>query len=132
MQLAKLDNGQLITTYADNEDREMINTMIADGFKVYTQEEAPTTMLSNFQSLELKYRDEGYQILGYYEVVDNSPEKVAAEIERLKTELTSTDYQVIKAYEYTLANQPSPYDLSNLHLERQQLRERIRELEKIL
>lgn len=129
MQLAKLDNGQLITTYADNQDREMINTMIADGFKVYTQEEAPTTMLSNFQSLELKYRDEGYQILGYYEVVDNSPEKVATEIERLKTELTSTDYQIIKSYEYTLADQPSPYDISTLHTERQELRNRIKELE---
>lgn len=129
MQLAKLDNGQLITTYADNEDRDMINTMIADGFKVYTQEEAPTTMLSNFQSLELKYRDEGYQILGYYEVVDNSPEKVAAEIKRLKTELTSTDYQVIKSYEYTLANQPSPYNIPTLHAKRQELRNRIKKLE---
>ena len=30
MQLAKLDNGQLITTYADDEDRELINLMVAD------------------------------------------------------------------------------------------------------
>lgn len=39
MQLAKLDNGQLITAYANNEDREMINTMAADGFKIYVEEQ---------------------------------------------------------------------------------------------
>jgi len=133
MQLAKLDNGQLITTYADDEDRGLINLMVADGFKIYVEEEQQQPLLlSEFQSQQLHYRDEGYQIVGYYEVVDNSPEKVAAEIEHLKTELTSTDYQVIKSYEYALTGQPSPYDLSNLHLKRQQLRERIRELEQIL
>lgn len=131
MQLAKLDNGQLITTYADNEDREMINTMIADGFKVYTEEDVPTAELSEFQSQELRYLDEGYQIIGYYETVDNSPEKVTAEIDRLKEELTSTDYQIIKSYEYTLTDQPLPYDISTLHAKRQAIRNRINELEQL-
>lgn len=131
MQLAKLDNGQLITTYADNEDREMINTMIADGFKVYTEEEIPAMVLSDFQSLELTYKDEGFQIVGYYEVVDNSPEKVVAEIERLKSKLTSTDYQIIKSYEYALIDQPLSYDISTLHSERQAIRNRINELEQL-
>lgn len=132
MQLAKIENGHLITTYADNEDRDLINQMVADGFKIYVEEQQPTLSLDEFQSQELRYRDEGFQIVGYYEVVDNSLEKVAAEIERLKTELTSTDYQIIKSYEYTLAAQPLPYDLDSLHSERQQLRERIRKLEQII
>ncbi len=131
MQLAKLDNGQLTSTYADDEDRELINLMVADGFKIYTEEEAPAIVLSDFQSLELKYRDEDFQIVGYYEVVDDSPEKVAAEIERLKSELTSTDYQIIKSYEYTLADKPSPYDISALHSQRQAIRNRINELEQL-
>lgn len=129
MQLAKLNNGQFITTYADNEDREMINTMVADGFKIYVEEQPQVVQLSKFQSQELRYRDEGYQIVGYYEIVDNSPEKVAAEIKRLKTELTSTDYQVIKSYEYALTNQPSPYNTPTLHAKRQELRNRIKKLE---
>lgn len=129
MQLAKIDNGHLITTYADNEDREMINTMVADGFKIYVEEEPQVVQLSEFQSQKLRYRDEGFQIVGYYETIDNSPERIAAEINRLKSELTATDYQVIKSYEYALAGQPLPYDLNGLHSERQQLRERIRELE---
>ena len=129
MQLAKIDNGRLITTYADNEDREMINTMVADGFKIYVEDEPQIIQLSEFQSQELRYRDEGFQIVGYYETIDNSRERIAAEINRLKSELTATDYQVIKSYEYALAAQPLPYDLDGLHSERQQLRDRIRELE---
>lgn len=129
MQLAKIDNGHLITTYADNEDRDIINTMVADGFKIYVEEEPQIVQLSEFQSQEIRYRDEGFQIVGYYETIDNSPERIAAEINRLKSELTATDYQVIKSYEYALAKQPLPYDLNGLHSERQQLRDRIRELE---
>lgn len=129
MQLAKIDNGHLITTYADNEDRDIINTMVADGFKIYVEEQPQVVQLSEFQSQELRYRDEGFQIVGYYATIDNSPKRIAAEINRLKSELTATDYQVIKSYEYALARQPLPYDLNSLHSERQQLRERIRELE---
>lgn len=129
MQLAKIDNGHLITTYADNEDREIINTMVADGFKIYVEEEPQVVQLSEFQSQKLRYRDDGFQIVGYYETIDNSPERIAVEINRLKSELTATDYQVIKSYEYALAGQPLPYDLNGLHSERQQLRDRIRELE---
>lgn len=129
MQLAKIDDGQLITTYAENENRELINQMVADGFKVYTEEEPLAIALSAFQSLELKYREDDYQIARYYVVVDNSPKKVSAEIERLKSGLTATDYQVIKSYEYTLTGQLLPYDLNVFHSKRQQLRDRIRELE---
>lgn len=129
MQLAKIDNGHLITTYADDQNRDIINQMVADGFKIYVEEEPQVGQLSEFQSQEIRYRDEGFQIVGYYETIDNSRKRIAAEINRLKSELTATDYQVIKSYEYALAAQPLPYDLNGLHSERQQLRERIRELE---
>lgn len=129
MQLAKFDNGQLITTCAEDSDREMINTMVADGFKIYVEQEPPAVELTEFQSQELRYRDEGYQIVGYYEIIDNSPEKIAAEIERLKTELSATDYQVIKSYEYTLAGEQPPYDIAGIHAGRQALRNQINELE---
>ena len=106
--------------------------MVADEFKIYVEQEPYTVELSEFQSLEHRYRDEGYQRVGYYELIDNSSEKVAAEIERLKSELTATDYQVIKSYEYVLKGQPLPYDLNSIHSERQQLRNRIGELEQII
>lgn len=131
MQLAKIENGHLITTYADNEDREIINQMVVDGFKIYVEEQPQTVRLSEFQSQELRYRDEGFQIVGYYKIIDNSPERITAEIDRLKSELTATDYQVIKSYEYTLAGEQPPYDLEKLHSERQLLRNRINELEQL-
>ncbi|WP_099463101.1 hypothetical protein [Parabacteroides provencensis] len=131
MQLAKLDNGQLITTYADDQDKDIINQMVADGFKIYVEEQPQTIQLSEFQSQELRYRDEGFQIVGYYEVVDNNPDRITAEIDRLKSELTATDYLIIKSYEYALTGQPLPYYLANLHSERQLLRNRINELEQL-
>ena len=131
MQLAKLDNGLLISTYADDEDKEMINLMVGDGFKIYIEDEIPTTEFLEFQSLKLCYREEPHQIVGYYEVTDNSPVCITIEIDRLKDELSSTDYQVIKAYEYALANQPIPCDVATLHAERQSIRNRINELKKL-
>lgn len=56
--------------------------------------------------------------------VDNS-----AEIAKLKAELTSTDYKVVKCSEAQMAGEELPYDIVALHAERQALRDRINELE---
>lgn len=133
MQLAKIIDGQLITTCAADDDRELINTMVADGFKILIQEEEPPTVeLSEFDSLALRYRDEGFQMVAYYELLQNAPEKITVEIDRLKAELTATDYQITKSYEYQLIGQSPPYDIRTLHSDRQKLRDRIKELENII
>ena len=67
-----------------------------------------------------------------WKVVKNSPEKIAAEIARLQSELAATDYQVVKSYEYEMTGKKSPYDPTKLHSERQAIRDRITELEKLL
>ena len=51
------------------------------------------------------------------------------EIIRLKQELSSTDYQIIKCSEYQLLGLVSPYDIFTLHTTRQVLRDKINELE---
>jgi hypothetical protein len=51
------------------------------------------------------------------------------QIKVLKEELASTDYKVIKCYEYSLAGLELPYDITLLHEEREAIREQIRELE---
>lgn len=132
MQLAKFENGVLTTTCADSEDCEIINTMVTDGFKLYVEESAPEVELSEFQALELRHREEAHQIVAYYEIVDNSSDRIAAEIDRLKTELAATDYQVIKSYEYTLAGEQPHYVVTQLHDERQDIRNKIDKLENIL
>lgn len=51
------------------------------------------------------------------------------EIAELKSRLTETDYKIIKCVEYQLAGLEAPYDIAELHAERQALRDRINELE---
>ncbi len=54
------------------------------------------------------------------------------EIKKAKAELDSTDYQVIKCYEASLVGESLPYDVQELHANRQALRDRINELEALL
>lgn len=50
-------------------------------------------------------------------------------IESLKQQLTNTDYKIIKCSEYQLAGLEMPYDIALLHKTRQELRDKINELE---
>ena len=51
------------------------------------------------------------------------------EISRLKSELASTDYQIIKCSECMLLGEPMPYDVAELHERRQAIRDAINALE---
>ena len=51
------------------------------------------------------------------------------EIERLKSELQESDYKVIKCAEAICLNEELPYNMTELHKERQELRDKINELE---
>ena len=55
--------------------------------------------------------------------------EINSKITALKQEIESSDYQIIKCYEYALCNLTSPYDVIKLHEERQALRDEINELE---
>lgn len=59
-------------------------------------------------------------------------ERVASiqnEINSLKAQLESTDYKVIKCYEYGMIGLDAPYDVETLHEERQSIRDIINEKE---
>lgn len=56
-------------------------------------------------------------------------EKSKQEITTLKSQLTETDYKIVKCSEYQLAGLELPYDVQLLHTERQAIRDRINELE---
>ena len=51
------------------------------------------------------------------------------EIERLKSELQESDYKVIKCAEAMAVGAELPYNMTELHKERQALRDKINELE---
>lgn len=57
-------------------------------------------------------------------------EKTAAEkIAELKAQLSATDYKVIKCSECQLLGQEMPYDVAELHAQRQAIRDEINRLE---
>lgn len=58
----------------------------------------------------------------------NKISDIGAQISSLKAQISDTDYQIIKTYEYSLVGLESEYDIASLHQERQQLRDKINEL----
>ncbi len=55
--------------------------------------------------------------------------KSQLQIEILKEQLTQSDYQIIKCYEYSLIGKESPYNMDELHNKRQEVRDKINELQ---
>lgn len=55
--------------------------------------------------------------------------KIKTQIEILKEELTQSDYQIIKCYEYSLVGNKLPYNIETLHKERQIIRDKINKLQ---
>lgn len=58
--------------------------------------------------------------------------EIQIQIAGLKAQIDATDYRIIKAYEYSQVGLETDYDLQALHLERQELRDQINELEQEL
>ena len=68
------------------------------------------------------------QIAVNEQVVDDNG-LLLSEIERIKSELQESDYKVIKCAEAICLNAELPYNMTELHKERQALRDKINELE---
>lgn len=67
---------------------------------------------------------------GEYTIEDDGIEPTVEEqITSLKEQLSSTDYKIIKCSEAQLVGEELPYDIAELHTERQALRDKINELE---
>ena len=64
--------------------------------------------------------------------IDEQQANIQMEIERLKSELQESDYKVIKCAEAICLNAELPYNMTELHNERQALRDKINELEQQL
>jgi len=128
---AKLADGVLVTTCANDEDTDLIVQIIADGFKLYDDSaEKPDVM--ELQAAVPVYRETTEGISLRWEIVNNAPEIVSAEIARLEQQLAATDYKVVKSFEYSLAGEKIPYDIATIHTEREALRSEIRKLEQRL
>jgi hypothetical protein len=56
-------------------------------------------------------------------------QKIKNEINSLKKQLSAGDYKITKCYEANLLKEALPYNISELHVERQILRDKINEFE---
>ena len=61
--------------------------------------------------------------------IDEQQANIQMEIERLKSELQDSDYKVIKCAEAMTIGAELPYNMTELHNERQALRDKINKLE---
>lgn len=73
------------------------------------------------------WEDGDYEKVQVY--IPNSEETPEQKIAQLKAQLAATDYRIIKCAEHRLLELPTPYDMAQLHEQRQALRDEINRLE---
>ena len=83
---------------------------------------------------KMKHKDgtvEKVQIYVSNDSIPNQNRKPSnkAKINKLKAQLSATDYKVIKCSECQLLGEEMPYDVAELHAERQAIRDEINRLE---
>ena len=81
---------------------------------------------------KMKHRDGTVENVQIYVPNDSDRNRTVsnkAKIRRLKAKLSTTDYKVIKCSECQLLGKEMPYDVAELHAERQAIRDEINELE---
>lgn len=84
-----------------------------------------------FHSTEVLPIDKGDTIgFSYHKRLDKR--LVEREIQRLKIELSASDYKVTKCYEASLLGEELPYNIATIHSERQTIRDKINQLENLL
>ena len=81
--------------------------------------------------MEIKREYNGLVFVDYISDIEEGIPK-SEEIERLKSELQESDYKVIKCAEAICLNAELPYNMTELHKERQALRDKINKLEQQL
>ena len=78
--------------------------------------------------MEIKREYNGRVFVDYISDIEECVPK-SEEIECLKSELQESDYKVIKCAEAMAVGAEMPYNMTELHKERQALRDKINELE---
>ena len=102
-----------------------IEKLKEDGYKEVIYSE-PTQELGEYQEYFCTYEETETGIVQVWEAKDIDKSII---INQLKLELETTDYKIIKCSEYQLAGLEAPYNIAELHAERQSIRDKINALE---
>lgn len=96
----------------------------------------------NFVPTEQPQADTGFVAVDSFAVVDGcvvqsweikvDPVLMQSRIDELKAELAESDYKVTKCYEASLVGESLPYNITELHRERQSIRDEINRLEALI
>jgi hypothetical protein len=130
MELAKIDNeGMIDVRFCDpNNGVKMANLRNA-GFLDYVSSIQPT--VQDGEVAVDSYKEENGKLVQYWEVKVDSV-YIQKKIDNLKEVLSSSDYKVIKCQEASLIGEQMPYDVDELHKERQSIRDEINRLESLI
>ena len=130
MELAKIDNEGMIDVRfcSPNNGVKMANLRNA-GFLDYVSSIQPT--VQDGEVAVDSYKEENGKLVQYWEVKVDSV-NIQKKIDNLKEVLSSSDYKVIKCQEASLIGEQMPYDVDELHKERQSIRDEINRLESLI
>lgn len=130
MELAKIDKeGMIDVRFCDpNNGVKMANLRNA-GFLDYVSSIQPT--VQDGEVAVDSYKEENGKLVQYWEVKVDSV-YIQKKIDNLKEVLSSSDYKVIKCQEASLIGEQMPYDVDELHKERQSIRDEINRLESLI
>lgn len=130
MELAKIDNEGMIDVRfcSPNNGVKMANLRNA-GFLDYVSSIQPT--VQDGEVAVDSYKEENGKLVQYWEVKVDSV-YTQKKIDNLKEVLSSSDYKVIKCQEASLIGEQMPYDVDELHKERQSIRDEINRLESLI
>jgi len=119
---AKIDETGRVNFAAFSSDKEAKE----NGYLPYEEEaEKPTTPDNVIpHNYTREYVEEDGKVIGKWEAYPNYEA-----IEKLKKEVAASDYKVIKCYEASLVGKELPYDMNEVHKERQEIRDEINRLE---
>ena len=130
MELAKIDNeGMIDVRFCDpNNGVKMANLRNAGFLNLVSS--IQTTVQDGEVAVD-SYKEENGKLVQYWEVKVDSV-YTQKKIDNLKEVLSSSDYKVIKCQEASLIGEQMPYDVDELHKERQSIRDEINRLESLI
>lgn len=99
---------------------------------VYGGKNEEWAIAHGFEEMDVELAYNGAYYLAGYAPVKPREFEINEEIATLKVQLDTTDYKIIKSTEYQMVGLEAPYDIAQLHSERQELRNKINELEQEL
>ena len=112
-------------------EEQISNTLNA----LHNQTNALNKQISELKANESKYSDYN-ELKSQLDAINKEKmteqERIAninAQINNLKEQLASTDYKIIKCTECSMVGEEMPYDVNELHAERQAIRDEINLLE---